>query len=126
MPQRARSAAHRTFSMVGVLGWSLVLAGTARCARSAGPVAPQATTLRVGVGGLAQQESGLGGFVASLSIEGFLNVNEDGRPRPWLAESWTVSPDGLLVTLQLRHQSKFDDGSPVTASLAAEALQRAL
>ena len=38
-------------SVVGVLGWSLMLLGTARCAQSAGPIASATeTTLRVGVG----------------------------------------------------------------------------
>jgi peptide/nickel transport system substrate-binding protein len=34
---------------------------------------------------------------------------------PWLAESWTSSPDGLTATLKLR-QAAFSDGVPFTAA----------
>ena len=75
------------FAMFGVL--SLV----GRAARH-GPVQSslgpgrfrQSTTLRVGVGGLLSTapQSGAAQVVANLSLEGLVNFNEDGRPRPWL------------------------------------------
>jgi len=34
---------------------------------------------------------------------------------PWLAESWTTSPDGLRTTLKLRPGVVFSDGHPFTA-----------
>jgi len=34
---------------------------------------------------------------------------------PWLAESWTRSPDGLRFTIKLRPNVKFADGYPFTA-----------
>jgi peptide/nickel transport system substrate-binding protein len=42
---------------------------------------------------------------------------------PGLAESWTVSEDGLTYTFKLR-DAKFSDGSPVTAGDAAFSLTR--
>lgn len=42
---------------------------------------------------------------------------------PGLAESWTVSPDGLVYTFKLR-EAKFSDGSPITAKDAAFSLLR--
>jgi peptide/nickel transport system substrate-binding protein len=35
---------------------------------------------------------------------------------PWLAESWTVSPDGLTYTLKLRGGVTFSDGAPFTSA----------
>jgi peptide/nickel transport system substrate-binding protein len=37
------------------------------------------------------------------------------KPEPWLAESWTVSPDGRTITLTLRDGLTFSDGRPFTA-----------
>ncbi|HME27212.1 MAG TPA: ABC transporter substrate-binding protein [Acetobacteraceae bacterium] len=41
-----------------------------------------------------------------------------------LAESWTVSPDGLTFTFKLRRDAKFDSGNPVTANDAVFSLHR--
>ena len=115
--------------MFGVLSWLVVLFGTAQCHRDSGPVSsPPAATLRVGVGGLSVQaaDAGLRQVVANLSVEGLINFNEDGRPRPFLAESWVTSPDGLTLTFQLHKQAKFHDGSPVTASAVIGILKEAL
>jgi peptide/nickel transport system substrate-binding protein len=35
---------------------------------------------------------------------------------PWLAESWTASPDGLTYTLKLRGGVTFSDGAPFTSA----------
>jgi peptide/nickel transport system substrate-binding protein len=43
-----------------------------------------------------------------------------------LAESVTVSPDGLLITFRLRPDAKFQDGSPVTAEDVKWSLDRAV
>jgi len=37
---------------------------------------------------------------------------------PGLAESWSISDDGLTYTLNLR-EAKFSDGSPITSADAA-------
>jgi peptide/nickel transport system substrate-binding protein len=37
------------------------------------------------------------------------------QPEPWLAEKWTVSPDGRVITLTLRDGLAFSDGVPLTA-----------
>jgi peptide/nickel transport system substrate-binding protein len=44
-------------------------------------------------------------------------------PVPGLAESWTISPDGLTYTFKLR-SARFSDGSPVTAEDVKFSLDR--
>lgn len=45
---------------------------------------------------------------------------------PELAESWTTSPDGKLLTLRLRPDLQFSDGSPLTSADVVSTLQRVL
>jgi peptide/nickel transport system substrate-binding protein len=43
-------------------------------------------------------------------------IGPDGLPQPWLAESWTISPDNLSVTFTLRQGIKFTDGTDLDAA----------
>lgn len=45
---------------------------------------------------------------------------------PSTAESWTVSPDGLVITFKLRSDLKFPSGNPATAFDTAWSMQRAV
>ena len=45
---------------------------------------------------------------------------------PALADRWTVSPDGRLVTFHLRPGLRFSDGSPLTSADAVATLHRVL
>lgn len=49
--------------------------------------------------------------VESAIFESLVRREETGEILPALAESWTVSPDGLTWTFQLRRGVKFHDGS---------------
>ncbi len=52
------------------------------------------------------------------------NLDDATKIEGDLAQSWTVSPDGLTFTFKLRRDAKFDSGNPVTANDAAFSLHR--
>lgn len=56
--------------------------------------------------------------------EGLTSVDKDLKVVPELAESWTVSPDGLTYVFTLRQGAKFHDGSPVTPADVAASFAR--
>ena len=47
-------------------------------------------------------------------FEGLVTLDKDSKPAPAVAESWTISPDGLVYTFKLR-DAKWSNGDPVTA-----------
>ncbi|MSO65228.1 MAG: ABC transporter substrate-binding protein [Alphaproteobacteria bacterium] len=47
-------------------------------------------------------------------------------PKPWLATSWTTSPDGKKWTFKLRGDVKFHDGKPLTANDVVYSMDRML
>ena len=60
-------------------------------------------------------------------FEGLTAIDEKtARPVPAVAESWDVSPDGLVYTFHLRPNARWSNGDPVTAHDFAFAFQRIL
>jgi len=57
--------------------------------------------------------------------QGLVRVDRDGKVQPQLAESWTVSPDGLTYTFKLRTNAKFQNGVPFDSSVAKFTFDRA-
>src|SRR6266511_4961449 len=55
---------------------------------------------------------------------GLLDITPDGKFVPDLAESWQVSPDGLLYTFKLRKNVLFHDGTPVDAAAVKFTIDR--
>lgn len=47
----------------------------------------------------------------------------DGRPRPWLADRWSLSSDGLMLRVSLKPGLQFHDGQPVTSETVRASLQ---
>lgn len=63
-------------------------------------------------------------WVFSNVYDVLVRVDKSGtKLEPGLAESWEVSPDGLVYTFKMR-DAKFEDGSPITAGDAAFTLTR--
>ncbi|MGI4766372.1 MAG: ABC transporter substrate-binding protein, partial [Janthinobacterium lividum] len=57
--------------------------------------------------------------------QGLVRLDRHGAVQPQLAESWTVSPDGLTYTFALRRGVRFHDGEPFDAASAKFTLDRA-
>ncbi|MDN4473063.1 ABC transporter substrate-binding protein [Demequina zhanjiangensis] len=55
-------------------------------------------------------------FIWSAIYDTLLYVGEDGSIEPRAAESWEYSDDGLVLTLKLRDDLTFSDGTPATAA----------
>jgi len=55
-------------------------------------------------------------FVSPKVLEGLLSYDFDLKPRPQLAQSWSVSADGLQYTFRLRQGVKWHDGQPFTSA----------
>ena len=64
--------------------------------------------------------------VYSQVLEGLLQLDPDGVPKPALAESWTPSADGRVWTFKLRQNVKFHDGTDFTADDVKFTLDRIL
>jgi peptide/nickel transport system substrate-binding protein len=56
------------------------------------------------------------GQVTAKIYDGLLEYGFDLKPKPSLAESWQISPDGKTVAFKLRKDVKFHDGKPLTAA----------
>jgi peptide/nickel transport system substrate-binding protein len=73
-------------------------------------------------------ESGLPGEILPVLTvfdqltETFPGQNKE--PQPGLAQSWTISPNGLLVTLHIRPGVKFSNGEPLTGEDVVYSLRR--
>ncbi len=59
-------------------------------------------------------------FAQAMVYEPLVKYGEGSKVLPWLAESWTISPDGKVYTFELRRDVKFTDGT----SFNAEAVKK--
>ena len=55
-------------------------------------------------------------YVSGKILQGLLTFDTDLKPKPVLARSWTVSPDGLTYTFELQPDVQWHDDKPFTAS----------
>jgi peptide/nickel transport system substrate-binding protein len=59
-------------------------------------------------------------------FEPLVRTDENEKLFPWLAESWTVAPDGKSITFNLRKGIKFHDGTDFNAEAVKYNLQQVL
>lgn len=65
--------------------------------------------------------------IGAALFENLLAVDpKTGDPRPGLAESWSVSTDGLTWTFTLRSDAAWSDGTSITAQTVVDSWLRAL
>jgi peptide/nickel transport system substrate-binding protein len=110
-----RQTTRRTF-VVGVVGTSLA-SYLAACGSTSGLTSgPKVNQLTVGVPDFSLQlESIQFGEDISPMHTGLIFKDSKGKVQPDLAESWTVSADGLTWSFKLRQGVKAHDGSIFTA-----------
>lgn len=98
---------------------------------ASGPIDPRRTTLTIGVG-QEPQTFDPSVNVAAVSAyryygniyESLVQYGQDGSIQPMLADSWTVSPDGLTYRFKLKSGVKFSDGTPFDATAVKAGLDR--
>ena len=64
--------------------------------------------------------------LGSLLYEGLFSVDASFQAQPLLCSGYTVSEDGLTWTFTLREGITFSDGTPLTGTVAAQALRDAM
>lgn len=101
------------------LGTALLVGG---CSRQP-PARSQSQLLRLGVQRTAEAERVL---TEILSTEPLIVPDWNGRPVGRLAESWEWSLDGLSLTVSLRANVTFHDGTQLTAPAVAAILRKNL
>jgi peptide/nickel transport system substrate-binding protein len=110
---------------------ALVMALTAACSSgddkgtgSTGGTSPSEAriTLRIPAntqsGGYPQPYAairGPGRLITTYIFDTLAFPDVTGEPKPWLAKSWTTSPDGKTWTFTLNDNVKFHDGVPLTS-----------
>ncbi|MFF3561651.1 ABC transporter substrate-binding protein [Streptomyces sp. NPDC002574] len=106
------------------LGATLLL-GAATIGTAPTASAAQGTTLRSAMAGQVDSLNPFLGYLkGSLDVYAAVyptlnTLKADGTPGPYLATSWSTSPDKLTWTFKIRDGLKWSDGKPLTAEDAA-------
>lgn len=118
LPSRSARGARRAGSaIVGAISFAAVLAVLVSSGQAAADV-----TIQRGFTGkvetLDPQKAATAGEAAILIdlFDGLVGVDALGRLVPGAAESWTVSPDGLVYTFKLRQDGVWSNGEAVKAA----------
>ena len=133
--RRSDSVRHKVLGRRSFLAGALLLAaGTVTACRSGGGTAPSGASdaLRLALStDLPTLDPGTvyqygGNQVMTALYEGLLSYSPEstGAIVPMLADKYTVSPDGLTYTFNLRTDVKFDSGRTMTAADVVASFER--
>jgi len=119
---------HLTAVLVALLTAFVLRVPAAHCA----PARADAGTITVGLTLEPPTLDPTSGAAAAIKevafqtvFEGLVKLGPGGRVSPLLATHWSVSPDGLVYTFQLRPGVQFQDGSVFDAAAVKFTLDRA-
>jgi peptide/nickel transport system substrate-binding protein len=65
-------------------------------------------------------------YIARQYLDSLVSELPDGTVVPWLATSWTISPNGETYTFSLKHNVKFTDGTPLNAQAVVDNFEQEL
>ncbi len=63
-------------------------------------------------------------MIAAQYTDNLVYEGPDGKIEPWLAKSWTISPNGRVYTFTLRDNVRFTDGTPLNAAAVQANIER--
>ena len=108
------------------VGVAIVVAGLAAMACGGGAPDPAEVVLSVGYSAYTEAgvATGLDQLIDQLTGDSLVRAGPDGRVEPMLAESWSVDRNGKSVTVALRPDVTFHDGSPLTSTDVKATLDR--
>lgn len=120
----------RTTALARAAGAALLvgaLAATSACSSAAAPPSADsaitwaiaATNLEAGHMDPHRSQLDSSGYVARLSLDSLVYVDQAGEMHPWLASAWAVEDGGTRVTFELRDDVTFHDGTPFNAEAVA-------
>jgi len=115
----------RRRSIIVLCAIATAAVSAAACVRQEGHVA---TAMRVGVGAPSKGTpgSGVDYVVTSLMTEPWLTSRPDGRQSERLVTTWSWDDSYTKLTLTLRPDVFFHDGTPLTSELAAAILRASI
>ena len=120
---------HRTPAVVATVVAALVLSGCA-AGSPGGESDASGETLRLGLfvqpTTFSAQDAAWGNesIYIQAVYDTLLVSDTEGAPQPHLATSWAYNDDNTVLTLELRDDVTFTDGTPFTADVAAQNLIR--
>lgn len=118
----------KVYGMLVALGASACMMLAAGCGHST-PTLADKTDLKVGVTNFADTLEPTQNYFAWVVMrygvgETLTKFNEKMEAVPWLAKSWSVSPDKLTWTFIINDKAKFSNGRPVTAEAVKASIER--